>query len=128
MGNRKDPEKAPEIPYSGALKKLFELIQDANFPYNDSDVNTGRKYRIQQRIGIPWQWYLELYKLPKDSGFGLRVGVNGAIPLATDPAFVTLTNVNITDVKLNGSNIFVWKENSSGSVANLIFNSDEDKF
>ena len=128
MGNRKDTEKAPEIPYSGALKKLFEVISDANFPCNDSDVNIGRKYRVQQRISIPRQWYLEVFKLPKDAGFGLRVAVNAAIPPATDPVFVTLTNVTVTDVKVNGANIFVWVENSSGSVANLVFKSEEDKF
>ena len=128
MGPRKDPEKVSEIPYAGALKKLFEPILDANFPYCEEDVNVGRKYWIQQKIATPRQWYLELYKLPKDSGFAFRVAVNGVLPPATDPAFATVSSVTVSDVKVNGEIIIVWVENSSGSVANFIFNEKEDKF
>lgn len=128
MGKCKDPDKAPKIPYSGVLKKVFEVILDTNFPCNNGEVNIGRKYRIQQQLMLPRDLHLQLYKLSKDCGFGLHVAANDAIAPPIETMFLTLINVSVTDVKLNGSNIFVWVENSSSSVGNLIFYFDKDNF
>jgi hypothetical protein len=50
MGRGKNVEKAPlEIPYAGALKKLFDPIVEANFPIRASNLaRSGRMYKIKK--------------------------------------------------------------------------------
>jgi hypothetical protein len=49
MGQGKNNKKASqEIPYVGALKRLFYPILDANFPIRATNLaGSGRKYKIK---------------------------------------------------------------------------------
>jgi hypothetical protein len=61
MGRGKTAEKAqPEIPYAGALKRLFEPILDANFPIRATHLaGSGRKYKIKT-ANATRQWSLQV--------------------------------------------------------------------
>jgi len=50
MGQGKNVEKASlEIHYTGALKKLFDPIGDANFPIRTANlIGSGRMYKIKK--------------------------------------------------------------------------------
>jgi hypothetical protein len=57
MGRGKNVEKAPpEIFYVGALKKLFDLIAEANFPIRVANLaRSGRMYKIKKG-NVTRQW------------------------------------------------------------------------
>jgi hypothetical protein len=57
MGRGKNVEKAPpEIFYAGALKKLFDLIAEANFPIRVANLaRSGRMYKIKKG-NVTRQW------------------------------------------------------------------------
>jgi hypothetical protein len=63
MGRGKTAEKAlPEIPYVGALKRLFDPILDANFPIRATNLaGSGRKYKIKNGNATR-QWSLQVLK------------------------------------------------------------------
>src|SRR6478672_10121991 len=98
MGKQKDSDKASDIPYMGALKKLFDPVHDVNIR---GDVNVGKKYWLKRVFPTPRHWSLEVQKLPKESGYGLKVVVNGALPPATEPAFTTIASITVSDIKVN---------------------------
>ena len=125
MGKKKELDRVPEIPYTGALKKLFDQIQNENIP---GDRTVGKKYWPKRVLAAPRQWYLEIQKLPKDSGYRLRVVVNATLSPATGVAFCTLTSVVVTDVKVCALYIILWVENASGSTANFFFADGEEQF
>ena len=125
MKKQKTTERVPDIPYTGALKKLFDPVRDVNLR---GVCNVGKKYQLKKALATPRQWSMELQKMPKDSGYCLRVVVNSMLPPSTEVAYTTMASVTVTDVKVHGDNLIVWVVNASGSVANLYFFDKEDKF
>lgn len=118
-------EKVPDIPYTGGLKRVFDLIHNVNIP---GTVNVGKKYWVKRTFPTPRTWSLELQKLPRDSGFALRVAVNTAQAGSEGRAWYVLSNLAVTAVKYCAPYIILWVENASGSVANLYFTEGEDDF
>lgn len=125
MKKQKTTDKVTDIPYTGALKKLFDPVRDVNIR---GECNVGKKYLLKQALATPRQWSLEVQKLPKDSGYCLRVVVNSMLPPCTEVAYTTIASVTVTDVKKLDDKLILWVVNASGSVANLYFFDDEDKF
>lgn len=122
---QKTTERVTDIPYTGALKKLFDPVRDVNIR---GECNVGKKYLLKQALATPRQWSLEVQKMPKDSGYCLRVVVNGMLPPNTEVAYTTIASVTVTDVKKHEDKLIVWVANASGSVANFYFFDEEDKF
>jgi hypothetical protein len=127
MGRSKGMNKAmPEIPYSGALKKLFEPIEDANFSLSALELTgSGKKYRIQSGVAIR-QWSLKVIK----SGTAIVVvpTIDGHFPPEIEPAFAACPSLVVQEIKITGKFIVLWVFNSSGSSANIVFKDGEDAF
>jgi hypothetical protein len=127
MGRPKGPAKAlPEIPYSGALKRLFDPILDANFPVNAMEfTGSGKKYCI--KIGMATrQWSLKVAKT--GFGLGLLPVIDGHVPPESEVAFATMPSLVVQELRLSSSYIILWVFNSGGSSANLVFKEGDDTF
>jgi hypothetical protein len=127
MGRGKNVEKAPpEIPYSGALKKLFDPIIDANLSIRAANlIGSGRMYKIKKR-NASRQWSLQVLK----SGSSLSVvpAVDGRARLETTPAFGNAPSLIVQTLKTTANFIVLWVSNPAGSSANLVFKEGEDFF
>jgi hypothetical protein len=127
MGQGKNVEKAsPEIPYSGALKKLFDLIIDANFSIRAANlIGSGRMYKIKKG-NTSRQWSLQVLK--SGSTLSIVPAVDGRAGLETTPTFGNAPSLIVQTLKTTYNFIVLWVFNLARSSANLVFNEGEDFF
>jgi hypothetical protein len=86
MGRGKNVKKAPpEIPYAGALKKLFDPIVVANFPIRAANLaGLRRMYKIKKGNATR-QWSLQVLK--SGSTLSIVPVVDGRAGSKTIPTF-----------------------------------------
>jgi hypothetical protein len=127
MGQGKNVEKAsPEIPYSGALKKLFDPIIDANFSIRAANlIGSGRMYKIKKG-NTSRQWSLQVLK--SGSTLSIVPAVDGRAGLETTPTFGNAPSLIVQTLKTTYNFIVLWVFNLARSSANLVFNEGEDFF
>jgi hypothetical protein len=127
MGRGKNVKKAPpEIPYAGALKKLFDPILEANFPIRASNLaRSSCMYKIKKE-NTTRQWSLQVLK--SSSGLSVVPAVDGRVGLETIPAFGNAPSLIVQTLKTTGNFIILWVSNLAGSSTNIVLKESEDLF
>ena len=116
----------PELPYVGALKRLFEPMLDGDKSIGKVDLTTGKKYRKKLTVATR-QWLLQVIK----SGQGIQVVPvvdERTPPIMDEQAFGNTPFLFMSDIKLSGSYIVLWVINGLGAKANIVFKERKDVF